>query len=172
MKCIPANNKYSNFESTIKLRTMKKLILLLCIPILALCSCFSYSKVFAKELDALVPAEFGAQTRTILVEKYDVNMINRAVKKSLEKNYNGEYLVVDKKSIDASYPDMDKYRYQFGVNEAYTSGAAGPDFRIFYHVYLIDRKTGQKYMRDAIIGSLVDNHLDAYLAKLEKARKK
>lgn len=150
---------------------MKKIIVLLCIPMLALFSCFSYAKGYSTELDALVPAEFGAQPRTILVENYE-NMINRVVKKSLEKNYNGEYLIVDKKTIDASYPDMDKYRYQFGVAEAYTSGAAGPDFRIYYHVYLIDRKTGQKYMRDAVIGSLLDNHLDAYLAKLEKARKK
>ena len=75
---------------------MKKIIALVCVPILAVYSCFSYSKMNSQELDTLVPAEFGAQTTTMLVEKYE-NRINKVVQKSLEKNYHGEYLIVNKK---------------------------------------------------------------------------
>ena len=139
---------------------------------MALSSCFSYSKMFSKELDLLVPADFGAQTTTILVERND-NMFNKVLKKSLEKNYKGEYLIVDVKEIDASkYADTEKYRYKLGVTEAYSSGPSGPDFKINYHVTLTDRKTGQKYLPQGMARSIVDKHLDAYLARLEQARKK
>ena len=129
--------------------------------------------MFSEDLDKLVPPDFGSQTTTILVEK-SIDRIDNIIKNSFDKNYKGAYLVVSKEDINTSYSDTDKFKYVLGTSNTMSGSGAGTtgSYRKVFTVYLLDRKTGKRYAKWDLSGSLLDDHIKAYLTKLEQARKK
>lgn len=150
---------------------MKNTAIVLAAIILILPSCSSYSKAFSEDLDKLVPADFGAQTTTILVEK-STDRVDNIFRKSFDKNYSGEYLVVSTEDINTTYSDTDKFKYVLGVGDRMTGALTSESYRKVFTVSLLDRKTGKNYEERDLAGSLLEKHIKAYLAKLEQARKK
>lgn len=79
-------------------------------------------------------------------------------------------LVVSKEEIKTSNPDTYKFKFVLGVT--YIMSGDGAAYRRVNTVSLEDRKTAKRYADWDISGKLLDDHLNAYLDKLEQARKK
>lgn len=128
--------------------------------------------MFSEDLDKLVPPDFGAQTTIVIVEKSKPR-INKIYEGAFRSKYNGEYMIVDTADINKQYADIDKYRYRLGFREGRSvSATSATPFKQYYDIYLLDRKTGKEYTETDLSGSLFEKHINAYLTKLENARRK
>lgn len=110
-----------------------------------------------------IPPEFGFKNTILLCVKYD-KKYNRILEKEFSENYNGQYLLLDRDSINSSsYLDTYKYRYMFdhsygGINNKKC-------------LYIYDRQK-DKFYKSGGCFKVYDNAMEAYVKNLEEVRLK
>jgi hypothetical protein len=159
---------------------MKKYLLLLTFVFFS-CGSSKMLSAYTEEKNA-IPPDFGKQgTILLIIKNNNIFNYNHFLKSAFEKNYFGEYKIIDYDQIESKeFENKEVYRYIFdfsrgtGYSSTYSNQSTGMssshvgNFKIFY---VFDRFEEKKF-QNKVEFSAYAKAMKAYITNLEVKRKK